>query len=193
MQLIGFMTVPSRKAISHGGAKNAVALFSMFAAANFRSEQCYHVSCEANFWGSALFSWRLGGFNSRVMAKKKPTKPKTTKAPLTTKARAPRRAAAKPVDTALERAEEGEIAVPTTPDPAPAVPREAGTFNGVEIGHAAGDVWGVLSRGEPLTVAAIKKEVAAPGDVVVAAIGWLAREDKLAFDTAGRAVKISLR
>jgi len=42
-------------------------------------------------------------------------------------------------------------------------------------------------------VASLKKEVTAPGEIVMAAIGWLAREDKLAFDTAGRTVKISLR
>jgi hypothetical protein len=62
-----------------------------------------------------------------------------------------------------------------------------------EIGRVAGDVWGLLSRDGGLTIAAIKKSVDAPADVVVAAIGWLAREDKLEFSTSGRAVKISLR
>jgi len=57
----------------------------------------------------------------------------------------------------------------------------------------AGDVWGLLVRDGTLTVAAIKKSIDAPGDVVLAAIGWLAREDKLEFLTQGRSVKVSLR
>ena len=63
----------------------------------------------------------------------------------------------------------------------------------IEIGHVAGDVWGTLARSGPLTVAALKKEVKAPGDLVAAAIGWLAREDKLEFSNSGRTVKIGLR
>jgi hypothetical protein len=54
-------------------------------------------------------------------------------------------------------------------------------------------VWGALSRKGPATLVTIKKEVKAPADVVAAAIGWLAREEKLDFDTTGRTVKISLR
>jgi hypothetical protein len=66
-------------------------------------------------------------------------------------------------------------------------------FTGIAIGHAAGDVWGVLSSGGPRTVAEIKKSVKAPPDVVVAAIGWLAREHKLEFITNGKTVKIGLQ
>jgi Winged helix-turn-helix domain (DUF2582) len=61
------------------------------------------------------------------------------------------------------------------------------------IGNVAGDVWGFLSQNGGQTLAAIKKSVDAPADVVVAAVGWLAREDKLEFATSGRQVKISLR
>jgi hypothetical protein len=50
-----------------------------------------------------------------------------------------------------------------------------------------------LDRDGTQTIAAIKKSVDAPGDVVVAAIGWLAREDKLDFSGDSRSVKISLR
>jgi hypothetical protein len=74
-----------------------------------------------------------------------------------------------------------------------AAPRVPGVMSGIEIGHVAGEVWGVLSRGEPVTLAALKKEVMAPGDLVIAAIGWLAREDKIDFSTAGRTVRLSLR
>jgi hypothetical protein len=66
-------------------------------------------------------------------------------------------------------------------------------FTGIAIGHAAGDVWGILSSGEPRTIAELKKSVKAPGDVVVAAIGWLAREHKLEFVVNGKTVKIGLR
>ena len=66
-------------------------------------------------------------------------------------------------------------------------------FTGIEIGHIAGEVWGALSDGEGQTLAAIKKKVSAPADLVTAAIGWLARENKLEFTSSGRTVKISLR
>jgi hypothetical protein len=133
------------------------------------------------------------------MAKKKTTA-KTTKLTKTAKVQkaskstathAPKKATAKTVDTAGERLLETDNvpAVETGPTPA----REPGAMSHIEIGHAAGDVWGALSRNGGLTIAALKKEVAAPGDIVMAAIGWLAREDKVVFDTAGRAVKISLR
>lgn len=62
-----------------------------------------------------------------------------------------------------------------------------------QIGHVAGDVWGLLSRNGEQTLSAIKKQIDAPADVVAAAIGWLSREDKLEFTTTGRQVKISLR
>lgn len=61
------------------------------------------------------------------------------------------------------------------------------------IGHTAGQVWQTLSDGGNQTAAALKKEIDAPGDVVMAAVGWLAREEKLDFVTEGRAVKIGLR
>ena len=67
------------------------------------------------------------------------------------------------------------------------------TLSMEEIGHVAGDVWACLDRDGTQTIAAIKKAVDAPGDVVMAAIGWLAREDKLDFSGDSRSVKISLR
>jgi hypothetical protein len=75
----------------------------------------------------------------------------------------------------------------------PAAVRTPGTFSTTEIGHVAGDVWGLLVRDGSLTVAAIKKSIDAPPDLVLAAIGWLAREDKLEFSTQARSVKVSLR
>lgn len=61
------------------------------------------------------------------------------------------------------------------------------------IGHAAGDVWGLLSDQGPKSIAELKKAVNASPDVVVAAVGWLAREDKLEYISNGKSVKIGLR
>lgn len=62
-----------------------------------------------------------------------------------------------------------------------------------EIGATAGLVWQTLNDQGAQTVAALKKSVGGPGDLVMAAVGWLAREGKLEFETSGRTVKISLR
>ncbi len=61
-----------------------------------------------------------------------------------------------------------------------------------EIGHVAGDVWRALSDGGGQTLAALKKSVDASDELVLAALGWLAREDKLAFEGNGRSVTVSL-
>lgn len=66
-------------------------------------------------------------------------------------------------------------------------------FSPHDIGNVAGEIWGLLTTNGEQTLAAIKKSVDAPPDIVLAAIGWLAREDKLEFGTSGRTVKISLR
>ena len=55
------------------------------------------------------------------------------------------------------------------------------TLSPTDIGAVAGEIWGLLSGSKPQTLAAIKKSVSAPADVVLAAVGWLAREDKLEF------------
>ena len=67
------------------------------------------------------------------------------------------------------------------------------TLSSHDIGLVAGEIWGFLAEKEPQTLAAIKKGVAAPADVAAAAIGWLAREDKLEFTTSGRTLKIGLK
>ena len=84
-----------------------------------------------------------------------------------------------------------EVGRSFTPDKTAA--RPPGDFNGDEIGHVAGDVWGVLNRDGGLTIADLKKSLGAPADLVLAAVGWLAREGKLEFSAEGRSVRISLR
>jgi hypothetical protein len=72
-------------------------------------------------------------------------------------------------------------------------PRRQRVLSNDQIGDVAGEVWELLSGKNEQTLAAIKKSVDAPADVVVAAVGWLAREDKLDFRVSGRSVKVSLR
>jgi hypothetical protein len=67
------------------------------------------------------------------------------------------------------------------------------TFSNEQIGHAAGDLWRLLDKEGPQTLATIKKGVDASNDITLAAIGWLAREGKIDFSGSARTVKISLR
>jgi hypothetical protein len=109
------------------------------------------------------------------MAKSKSTKPDKEKAPRSGKSPA-------------EKLEVGRGF-----EPEPSAARTPGVLSSTEIGHVAGDVWGLLSRDGGQTIGAIKKAIGGSSDVVLAAIGWLAREDKLEFSTHGRSVKVSLR
>ena len=63
----------------------------------------------------------------------------------------------------------------------------------LHIGEVAGEIWGLLAEGDGQTLAAIKKAIAAPPDVIAAAVGWLAREDKLTFSASARTLKITLK
>ncbi len=63
----------------------------------------------------------------------------------------------------------------------------------VEIGHTAGKVWDFLEKNGASTINKLKKSVDASGDMVLFAIGWLAREDKIKFEKKGRATLISLK
>jgi hypothetical protein len=63
-----------------------------------------------------------------------------------------------------------------------------------EIGEAAGRLWHVLDVKGPQTVAKLVKEMDdIPRDVVMQAMGWLAREDKLEMEEDGRTRIVSLR
>jgi hypothetical protein len=108
------------------------------------------------------------------------------------KAKPAKSSKSQPAATSKSKAPAAKSVTPTKPVKKSASV-ESPLFTGIAIGHAAGDVWGSLSGGEPRTIAEIKKTVKAPGDVVVAALGWLAREDKLEFITNGKTVKIGLK
>ena len=62
-----------------------------------------------------------------------------------------------------------------------------------EIGSTAGNVWCYLSDNGPTSLAALKKNLPDSNDFIIAAIGWLAREDKLDFQPTGRTLKIALK
>ena len=62
-----------------------------------------------------------------------------------------------------------------------------------EIGETAGRVWHLLDEKGSLTIAKLVKEVDVPRDVIMQALGWLAREEKLEIEGDGRTRKVSLR
>jgi hypothetical protein len=69
---------------------------------------------------------------------------------------------------------------------------EIKTLSNESIGEAAGAVWVCLDSNGPQTLAKLKKAVDVPADTVLTAVGWLAREGKLKFETSGKTVTISL-
>jgi hypothetical protein len=54
-------------------------------------------------------------------------------------------------------------------------------------------IWRLLQDNGPQTIAKLAKEVDAPRDVVMQALGWLAREDKITIDEEARSRLVSLR
>ena len=61
------------------------------------------------------------------------------------------------------------------------------------VGSAAGVIWRYLHGHGDATIRRLKKETKLSGQVLLMAIGWLAREDKLVVTRAGRTLKISLK
>jgi hypothetical protein len=63
-----------------------------------------------------------------------------------------------------------------------------------QIGDTSGVVWHYLNDNGPATFTELTKEIEAPRDVVMQAVGWLAREDKITIEEEARGKKtISLR
>lgn len=118
------------------------------------------------------------------MAKGKTAKTKNDKT-----ATAPKRKAATPKAKAAGRSKSAAKSAAERVEEA----AEKAAFSGVTIGHAAGDVWNLLNEKGPQTLTDVKKSLTASSDVILAAVGWLAREDKLEFSTSGKTVKIGLR
>jgi winged helix-turn-helix protein DUF2582 len=62
-----------------------------------------------------------------------------------------------------------------------------------EIGDAAGTIWQYLDKHGETTLSSLRQRVKLSEQMVLMAIGWLAREGKLNFISKGRTVKIDLR
>jgi hypothetical protein len=62
-----------------------------------------------------------------------------------------------------------------------------------EIGTAAGAIWEALSGNGGSTLAKLKKQVDGEGPVFDWAIGWLAREDKIAIVRSKRSYVVRLK
>jgi hypothetical protein len=61
-----------------------------------------------------------------------------------------------------------------------------------QIGEAAGALWRLLDQEGPQSVARLVKTSGLPRDLAMQALGWLAREDKVAIDDEGRSRLVSL-
>lgn len=62
-----------------------------------------------------------------------------------------------------------------------------------QIGETAGAVWYYLTENSEASLATIKKDLNLSADLLLAAVGWLAREEKLEFNVSGKSVKLSLK
>ena len=62
-----------------------------------------------------------------------------------------------------------------------------------QIGETAGDIWHLLDTKGSLTITKLVKEVNAPRDTIMQALGWLAREEKINIEEDARTRIISLR
>ena len=73
------------------------------------------------------------------------------------------------------------------------MPSESPVSCVVQIGETAGLVWKTLAQKGPLSLAKLLKMVGQPRDLVMQALGWLAREDKICIEDQGRSRVVSLR
>ena len=62
-----------------------------------------------------------------------------------------------------------------------------------QIGQTAGLVWHALDKHGPQSITKLVKMISAPRDIVMQAVGWLAREEKLQIDETRRGRIVSLR
>ncbi|MCL5670153.1 MAG: winged helix-turn-helix domain-containing protein [Acidobacteria bacterium] len=61
------------------------------------------------------------------------------------------------------------------------------------VGETAGKVWHELNDGGPQTLSALKKKINGSGPLVELAVGWLAREDKIAITQIKKSLEIRLK
>jgi hypothetical protein len=95
--------------------------------------------------------------------------------------------------TVAGQAKSAKKPAPRKKAPAASAPSSQRPLSNQQIGEVAGEIWHLLAEHGGQNVAAMKKSVDAPAELVLAAVGWLAREGKLDFVTSGRSVKVTLR
>jgi predicted transcriptional regulator len=66
------------------------------------------------------------------------------------------------------------------------------TWRAEDIGNTAGKVWTFLRKSGESSLTAIERGVGAPKPLVCMAIGWLAREGKIALRQDKRTLQLSL-
>jgi hypothetical protein len=63
-----------------------------------------------------------------------------------------------------------------------------------KIGDAAGVLWSALEGSTSwMTITQLRNRTALSNDMLQRAVGWLAREGKLAFEVSGKVVKVMLK
>lgn len=62
-----------------------------------------------------------------------------------------------------------------------------------QIGDTAGIIWHLLNEKGPLSMAQVVKQSGESRDLVMLALGWLAREGKIAIDGESRGRTVALR
>ncbi len=60
------------------------------------------------------------------------------------------------------------------------------------IGHTAGKIWATLSEQSPVSMSRLPKLVGEKDTVVYQALGWLAREDKVEYETKSNRTTVTL-
>lgn len=62
-----------------------------------------------------------------------------------------------------------------------------------QIGQTAGIIWHLLDEKAPLSLAQVIKQTGESRDLVMLALGWLAREDKVVIDSESRGRMVALK
>ena len=70
---------------------------------------------------------------------------------------------------------------------------DAGKTYEEQIGDTAGLIWQNLRADGAKSLSRLSKEIDAPPNVVMHAVGWLAREGKVDFEENGRTRVVSLK
>mgnify|MGYP003390738124 len=66
-------------------------------------------------------------------------------------------------------------------------------YSTAKIGINAGKLWASLSTNANQTLASLERTTELKRDEVLLALGWLFKEDKVAIETVGNSVKVSLK